>query len=328
MATLVDGFGRVATNLRISVTDRCNMRCRYCMPAKGLDWLPKDELLSFEEIARLTRIFVSLGVDKVRLTGGEPLVRPGLAQLVGMLSNVPELKDLGLTTNGYYLEQQVSDLVNAGLQRVNVSLDSLKPEVFREIVRRDFFERVIAGLHAAKQTSLRPIKVNVVMLRGINDSEIEAFGHFARTEGFVVRFIEFMPIGKDDGWTPDSVVPTSEIKARLETIAALRPLEADHQYPAERYAFADGLGEIGFISSVTEPFCESCNRIRITSDGKLRTCLFALDETDLRTPLRRGVSDEELAAIIKDAVSRKWAGHLINQPDFVRPDRTMSSIGG
>lgn len=304
------------------------MRCRYCMPMEGLEWLPKDELLSYEEIERLTRVFVWLGVDKVRLTGGEPLLRRNLPELVRKLSGIAGLKDIGLTTNGYLLDEYAGKLEDAGLHRLNVSLDSLRPEVFKEIVRRDFFDRVIAGLHAAQKTSLRPIKVNVVLLREINDGEVRAFGRFAREEGFVLRFIEFMPIGKDDGWAPESVVPTSEVKAELETIAPLRALENDHQYPAERYAFADGKGEVGFISSVTEPFCGSCNRIRITSDGKLRTCLFALDETDLRTPLRAGASDEELAEIIRQAVSSKWAGHMINQPGFVRPDRTMSSIGG
>jgi GTP 3',8-cyclase len=327
---LVDSFGRVVNNLRISVTDRCNFRCRYCMPEEGMQWLPKEELLTFEELARVARIFAGLGVTKVRLTGGEPLMRKDLHTLVSYLTAIKDIRDLALTTNGFFLREQIADLVQAGLKRINVSLDSLDPVKFNVMTRRNYYHRVLDGLEAAEQAGLNPIKVNVVLMRGINDNEIPAFARLARSKPYVIRFIEFMPIGADDGWRPERVVPASEVIRTIErsTGRSLRPVEVHGAQPADRYRFDDESGEIGFISSVSEPFCEHCNRVRITSDGKLRTCLFSLDETDLRGLVRTGAIDEDIVATIRQAVSKKERGHHINQKDFVRPARTMSQIGG
>ena len=329
---LTDTFGRTIINLRISVTDRCNFRCAYCMPEEGMIWLDRRELLTFEEIARLAAIFARLGVTKIRLTGGEPLMRKELPKLVRLISQIPGLGDIALTTNGYFLAEQAADLAAAGLTRLNVSMDSLDPKIFAQMVRRDYFDRVMTGLEAAARLPIGPIKINAVLIRGVNDGEIGAFAELARTRPFVVRFIEFMPIGAGDGWTSEKVVPTREI---LERIAAhypdgprLLPVERHVGHPADRYRFEDGRGEIGFISSVSEPFCSSCNRVRITSDGKLRTCLFSLVETDLRKLLREGADDETIAGAIVAAVRNKEEGHLINRPGFVRPERTMSRIGG
>ncbi|MEW6512120.1 MAG: GTP 3',8-cyclase MoaA [Bacteroidota bacterium] len=329
MTRLVDAFGRAADNLRISVTDRCNYRCRYCMPEEGMQWLRKDLLLSFEEIVRLVRIFSALGVKKIRLTGGEPLMRKDLPTLVRMIRSVRGIADIALTTNGFFLRDQARALAGAGLNRLNVSLDSLDAETFSSIVRREHFDRTWEGIEEALQVGLSPIKLNAVLIRGVNDHEITAFAGLARTRPIIVRFIEFMPIGRDDGWSIDKVVPTREVLERIDAMAPLVPV-ANEGLPgaAERYRFADGAGEIGMISSVTEPFCTSCNRVRITSDGKFRTCLFSLTETDLRRLLRNGTPDEQIADVIVDAVSRKEEGHLINRPGFVRPERTMSSIGG
>ncbi|MEX1138536.1 MAG: GTP 3',8-cyclase MoaA [Bacteroidota bacterium] len=330
MSPLLDSFGRVVNNLRISVTDRCNFRCRYCMPEEGMQWLQKDELLSYEELARVTKIFSELGVTKVRLTGGEPLMRKDLHLLVGYIAGLKGLKDIALTTNGFFLAEQAAALAKAGLQRINVSLDSMDPVKFGVMTRRDYFHKVWEGLEEVQRLGLGPIKVNAVLIRGINDGEIPAFADLARSKPFIVRFIEFMPIGADDGWTPERVVSTREIIERVEhhTGVRLMPVESPGSQPADRFRFEDGRGEIGFISSVSEPFCGNCNRVRITSDGKLRTCLFSLGETDLRELLRGGASDDEIKASIHDAVLKKEAGHLINQPGFVRPERTMSQIGG
>jgi cyclic pyranopterin phosphate synthase len=327
--TLRDSFGRLVDNLRISVTDRCNFRCRYCMPEEGMLWLAKNELLTFEEIARLAGVFAGLGVTKIRLTGGEPLMRKDLHVLVRMLHGVPGIADLALTTNGFFLSEQAPDLVAAGLRRINVSLDSLDRDQFAAVVRRDYLHRVLDGLAAAERHGMRPIKVNVVLIRGVNDGEIERFAELARTKGYVIRFIEFMPIGAGDGWSVDQVVRTSEVIERMNAAGPkLVPAPTRAQDPADRYVFEDGVGEIGFISSVSEPFCSSCNRVRITSEGKLRTCLFSLWETDLRGMLRGGASDAEIGAAIRAAVLAKEAGHHINTPEFVRPARTMSQIGG
>lgn len=328
--SLVDGFGRVVSNLRISVTDRCNFRCRYCMPEEGMPWLNKDEVLSYEEMARLAKVFCTLGVTKIRLTGGEPLMRKDLSTLVGYLSRLPGLEDLALTTNGYFLADQAGELARAGLKRINVSLDSLDPLRFTLVTRRDHFHRVWEGIEEAERQGMRPIKLNAVLIRGVNDDEIPRFADLARSRPFIIRFIEFMPIGADDGWTPDRVVSSAEIIRRIEdhTGTRLVPVERHGLQPADRFRFEDGAGEIGFISSVSEPFCDHCNRVRITADGKLRTCLFSLGETDLRGLLRSGADDEEIAASIRGAVKQKEAGHRINQPGFVRPERTMSQIGG
>ena len=327
--TLQDSFGRTINNLRVSVTDRCNFRCVYCMPEEGMVWLDKGELLSFEEITRLVRIFAGLGVTKVRLTGGEPLMRKDLHLLVGQIRSLTGIRDLALTTNGFFLADQAADLVRAGLGRINVSMDSLDPKNFAALTRRDYLQKVLDGLAEVERLGLRPIKVNAVLVRGINDGEIEEFARLARTRPFAIRFIEFMPLGADDGWSADKVVPAREVIERINALGPkLIPAERHTSQPADRYVFEDGVGEIGFISSVSEPFCSSCNRVRITSDGRLRTCLFSLGETDLKSALRGGASDEDIASIIRSSIWVKEAGHHINEPDFVRPDRTMSRIGG
>jgi cyclic pyranopterin phosphate synthase len=327
---LRDSFGRVVNNLRISVTDRCNFRCRYCMPEEGMVWMERSELLTYEEIERLARIFASLGVTKLRLTGGEPLMRKNLHRLVERLAGVPGISDLALTTNGFFLADQASPLFEAGLRRINVSLDALDPTLFHQMTRRDYYDRVWQGIEAVDRLGLRPIKINTVLIRDVNDGEVEKFAQLVRTRPFVVRFIEFMPIGSDDGWGIERVVPAREVIERIERAVGrkLRPVEYHGSQPADRYVFDDGVGEVGFISSVSEPFCEHCNRIRITSDGKLRTCLFSLAETDLRALVRSEVSDDEIRQVVVDAVWNKEAGHLINRPEFVRPSRTMSQIGG
>jgi GTP 3',8-cyclase len=326
---LTDSFGRVVGSIRVSVTDRCNFRCRYCMPEEGMAWMGKGEILSFEEISRIVRILAEFGVSRVRLTGGEPLMRKGLPELVSRLTGVPGLGEIALTTNGYFLAEQAAALAHAGLRRINVSLDSLDAATFGKIARRDYLDRVLAGIEAAFRHGLGPVKLNVVLIRGVNDGEVAAFAEMARTGRYIVRFIEFMPIGSGDGWTNEHVVTTDEV---LGTLAALGyqivPIGGNGPRPADRYAFADGGGELGFISSVSRPFCDSCDRIRLTSDGKVRTCLFSLGETDLKGPMRAGATDGELAAVIEGAVAAKEAGHLINRPGFVRPERTMSSIGG
>ena len=327
---LKDTFGRTINNLRISVTDRCNFRCRYCMPEQGMQWMERSELLTFEELTRLTRIFAGLGVKHIRLTGGEPLMRKDLPTLVKLISGVQGVEDIALTTNGYFLADQAEELVRAGLKRINVSLDSLDPVKFTEMTRRDNFHRVWEGIEAADRAGIHPIKINAVLVRGINESEIPRFAELARTRSFVIRFIEFMPIGSDDGWSPDKVVPGSEIIAAMEAAVGkrLKPIELRGAQPADRFGFEDGIGEIGLIDSVSEPFCSNCNRVRITSDGKLRTCLFSLKETDLRALLRGGADDQGIRNAIVDAVWKKEEGHLINRPGFVRPTRSMSQIGG
>lgn len=326
---LSDKYGRTVTSLRISVTDRCNFRCRYCMPEAGMMWLDKGAILSYEEIHRLVRIFAQLGVSKIRLTGGEPLMRKELHLLVEKINRVKGIQDIALTTNGYFLSEQALNLAKAGLSRINVSLDSLDPNTFSQMVRRDYFQKVWEGLGVVENLPIRPIKVNVVLIRGINDNEVESFARLARTKPFIIRFIEFMPIGADDGWMIEKVVLTHEIVERINAMGPrLLPVEYHGAQPADRYKFEDGLGEIGFISSVSEPFCSHCNRVRITSDGKLRTCLFSLRETDLKSLLRNGATDESVKNVIVKAVSNKEEGHLINRSGFVRPERTMSQIGG
>lgn len=329
-SSLRDSFGRVINNLRISITDRCNFRCRYCMPEEGMVWLNKSELLAYEEIERLVRVFAQLGITKIRLTGGEPLMRKDVHLLVAKLSAISQIHDLALTTNGYFLAEQATLLYKAGLRRVNISLDSLDAARFERMTRRNHYERVWKGIEAVEVLGIRPIKLNAVLIRGVNDDEVVHFARLARTRPFIVRFIEFMPIGMDDGWSPEKVVPTHEIIERIERGIGIKliPVEYHGDQPADRYQFEDGVGEIGLISSVSEPFCEHCNRIRITSDGKLRTCLFSLQETDLRALLRSGATDEDITRLILDAVWNKEAGHQINRPEFVRPSRTMSQIGG
>src|SRR5918992_631041 len=329
MEPLVDGWGREIKSLRISVTDKCNFRCRYCMPAEGLDWLPRDEILDYEEIARLVRIMAPMGVEEVRLTGGEPLARRNLPALVGMLADVPGVNDLSLTTNGVLLDRYAGPLVEAGLRRLNVSLDSLSHVRFAEITRRDALDRVLTGLEAAERhAELRPIKVNCVAIRGFTEEEVPALAELARRKPYVVRFIEFMPLDAEERWGADQVLSGAEIRAIVEERWPLEELPAKPSSTARRFRFADGAGEIGFVNPVSEPFCSSCDRIRLTADGQLRTCLFSRREWDLKTPLREGVTDEELASLIRWAVRHKELKHKINDAGFVRASRSMSQIGG
>jgi cyclic pyranopterin phosphate synthase len=325
---LVDGFGRVARDLRVSAIDRCNFRCRYCMPAEGLPWLSRDETLSAEEIERLVRVFVGLGIRAVKVTGGEPTVRPDLVDIIRRIRDIRNDLDLSLTTNGFLLDRLAAPLREAGLDRLTVSCDSLLAHRFAEMTRRDALERVMAGLHAAVDAGFATIKVNCVVIRGSNDGEVVGFARLARRTGYEVRFIEYMPLDADAAWDPSSVVASREVFKRISRVFPLRPL-GDEAQPATMFRFADGApGAIGFISSVTEPFCESCDRLRLTADGRLLACLFALDDTDLRGPLRAGATDEDLMERIRRGVRGKWAGHRINEPDFVRPSRSMSMIGG
>jgi cyclic pyranopterin phosphate synthase len=326
---LQDSWGREIRSLRISVTDKCNFRCRYCMPAEGLDWLERDELLSFEEIERLVRVLASMGVDEIRLTGGEPLVRRDLPALVGLLARTPGVRDLSLTTNGVLLDRFAGPLVEAGLRRLNVSLDSLSHVRFAEITRRDALDRVLAGLEEAERyPQLRPIKVNCVAIRGFTEQEVPALAELARRKPYVVRFIEFMPLDADQAWKGDDVLSGGEIRALIEEHWPLEEIPAKPSSTAKRYRFADGAGEIGFVNPVSEPFCSSCDRIRLTADGQLRTCLFSRREWDLKAPLRNGSSDEQVAELVRYAVAHKELKHKINDAGFVRASRSMSQIGG
>jgi cyclic pyranopterin phosphate synthase len=326
---LVDGHGRDIGDVRISVTDRCNFRCQYCMPAEGLPWLDRAELLSYEEIARLVGLLASMGVHDVRLTGGEPLARRELWRLVELLSADANVHDLSLTTNGYLLERQVEQLVRAGLRRVNVSLDALAPDRFFQLTRRDSLQQVLSSLAAAERyEELRPIKVNVVALKDFTEDEVVRFAEFARKHPYEVRFIEFMPLDADRTWSRDRVLPNAEVRRLIHAAYPLEGLGRERHGTSRRWRFADGQGEIGFISPVSEPFCGDCNRIRLTAEGKLRTCLFSMTETDLRAPLRAGASDGELEAIVREAVWAKELKHHINDAGFVQPVRTMSQIGG
>jgi GTP 3',8-cyclase len=326
---LVDSWGREIRSVRVSVTDKCNFRCRYCMPAEGLEWLPRDEVLSYEEIARLVRVLSEMGVDEVRLTGGEPLVRRDLPVLVSFLAGIPGVRDLSLTTNGVLLDRLAGPLVEAGLRRLNVSLDSLSHVRFAEITRRDALDRVLAGLEEAERhPELRPIKVNCVAIRGFTEEEVPALAELARRKPYVVRFIEFMPLDADQAWREDEVLTGGEIRALIEERWPLVEIPAKQSSTARRFRFADGAGEIGFVNPVSEPFCSSCDRIRLTADGQLRTCLFSRREWDLKAPLREGASDDELGALIRFAVRHKELKHKINDPGFVRASRSMSQIGG
>jgi len=326
---LVDSWGREIRSLRVSVTDKCNFRCRYCMPAEGLEWLGRDEILSYEEITRLVRVLAAMGVDEVRLTGGEPLVRRDLPVLVSFLSATPGVRDLSLTTNGVLLDRLAGPLVEAGLTRINVSLDSLSHVRFAEITRRDALDRVLAGLaEAERYPELQPIKVNCVAIRGFTEEEVPALAELARRKPYVVRFIEFMPLDADEAWREDEVLTGAEIRALIEERWLLEEIPAKASSTARRFRFADGKGEIGFVNPVSEPFCSSCDRIRLTADGQLRTCLFSRKEWDLKTPMRDGASDDELAALLRFAVRHKELKHRINEPGFVRASRSMSQIGG
>jgi cyclic pyranopterin phosphate synthase len=326
---LHDGHGRAIGDLRVSVTDRCNFRCQYCMPAEGLPWLDRDEVLRFEEIVRIVGVLSEMGVRDVRLTGGEPLVRRDFPQLAAMLAALPELEDLSVTTNGFLLERDARALVQAGVNRFNVSIDSLQQDRFYELTRRDALPQVLRGLRVLGSfPAAHPIKINAVAIREFTEEEVLPFAEFARSEPYEVRFIEFMPLDADHAWTPEQVLTGEEIRAAID---AVYPLELEPREPsatARVYRFADGRGRIGFINPVSEPFCGDCNRIRLTADGRLRTCLFSLNETDLRGPLRDGASDDELERIVRDAVWRKELKHHVGEAGFIQPARSMSAIGG
>ena len=324
---LVDGFGRVHRDLRISVTDRCNFRCTYCMPAEGLDWMAREDLLTYEELTRVARVCVErFGFNGIRLTGGEPTVRANLPVLIEQLSSLGV--DLSLTTNGTTLTNLAPALVSAGLERINISLDSLKRERFEQITRRDELDKVLEGIDAAVSAGLAPVKINCVVMRGVNDDEIVDFARFGRERGVTVRFIEFMPLDAQGEWTNEQVVTKAEIVAAIGDVFPLEPVAERESDPAARWRYVDGGGEFGVIPSVTEAFCESCDRVRLTADGMLRHCLFATRELDLRTLLRNEATDDDLAAAITAEVGAKWAGHQINQVHFIRPARSMSQIGG
>jgi len=330
MEPLRDSWGREIKSVRVSVTDKCNFRCTYCMPAEGLEWLGRAEILSFEEIARLVAVLARLGVDEVRLTGGEPLVRRDLPLLVEMLAHTDGVRDLSLTTNGVLLDRLAGPLVKAGLQRLNVSLDSLNHVRFAEITRRDALDAVLRGLEEAERyPELRPIKVNCVAVKGFTENEVPALAELARRKPYVVRFIEFMPLDADEAWREDDVLTGAEIRSIVEAEhGPLVEVPAKASSTARRFRFADGLGELGFVNPVSEPFCSSCDRIRVTADGQLRTCLFSRREWDLKTPLREGASDQELVDLLRFAVRHKELKHKINDPGFVRASRSMSQIGG
>jgi len=333
-APLIDPFGRQVKDLRISITDRCNFRCTYCMPEEGMQWLERDALLTYEEQARIARVCVErFGFEAVRITGGEPTVRAHLPRLISMLA--PLGVDLALTTNGTRLPEMAHDLAAAGLRRINVSLDSLRRQTFLELTRRDELERVIMGIDAALDAGLEPVKVNCVVIRGVNDDEVVDLAAFGRDRGVGMRFIEFMPLDAAGEWSADQVVPAREILDRVDAVFPLEPAapdENEHVQPAALHRYRDGRGDVGVIPSVTEPFCDDCDRVRITAEGKFRTCLFALDEFDLRGIVRSGGPDAEvddaISAEIERAVGTKWAGHRIGQVNFVRPSRSMSQIGG
>ncbi|MEX2291959.1 MAG: GTP 3',8-cyclase MoaA [Mycobacteriales bacterium] len=325
-APLVDGFGRVHTDLRLSLTDRCNLRCTYCMPAQGLDWLAKPELLTDDELVRLVGVLAGMGVRTVRLTGGEPLLRPGLPGLIARLASLGVA--LSLTTNGLGLARQAQALRDAGLRRVNISLDSLRPERFAELTRRDRLPDVLAGLAAAKAAGLEPVKVNAVLMRGVNDDEAADLLEWALGQGYALRFIEQMPLDPQHGWDRATMLDAEEILARLGERWSLTPVEHRGSAPAEEFLIDGGPATVGVVGSVTRPFCSACDRLRLTADGQVRNCLFAREESDLRTALRDGAGNDELAERLRAAVAGKKQGHGIGEPGFVQPDRPMSAIGG
>lgn len=323
---LIDPFGRTVRDLRISVTDRCNFRCQYCMPEEGMKWLPRSEILTFEEIERFARICVErFDFGGVRLTGGEPTIRAHLPHLVERLAMLGI--DVALTTNGATLRRHARDLANAGLSRINISLDSLRRDRFLELTRRDELDKVLDGIESAVDAGLSPVKLNAVMMRGVNDDEVVDFARFGREHDVTVRFIEWMPLDAQGAWSNDVVVSAEEIVAAVGSEFEIEPVTRGSE-PAERFRYLDGRGEFGVIASVTKPFCGNCDRVRITAEGQFRTCLFAVDEFDMRSLLRGDRSDDEIADAIRDAVGTKWAGHAIGQVNFIRPARSMSQIGG
>ena len=326
---LIDRFGRVHNNLRISVTDRCNIRCVYCMP-ESVEFLPRTSLLSYEEIARFVRAATTVGIDKIRLTGGEPLVRRDIPGLVARIASIPGIKDVGLTTNGILLAPLAGELWDAGLRRINISLDTMDPARFVELTRRTGFEQVIEGILAAKEAGFDPVKINAVAIKGVTEADVVPLARFCREHELELRFIEYMPLDAGNLWEREKVLYAAEILEMLtDGIGPLVPAGGqDARSPALDYDYADGRGRVGMIASVSRPFCSSCNRVRLTADGKIRNCLFALDETDVRGLLRDGSSDEILAHALKASVAEKWEGHEINTSRFIKPERLMHSIGG
>jgi cyclic pyranopterin phosphate synthase len=326
--TLHDKFGRQITDLRISVTDRCNFRCVYCRSADPENYRDHHEILSWPELDRLAGVFVNLGIRKIRVTGGEPLVRDGVEDYIARLHSL-DVEDLSMTTNGHLLADRCERLIQAGLRRINISLDSLDQSRFENITRTKSFEAVLRGIDAVQNSRLAPAKINAVLVRGINDDEVEAFAAFARERALIMRFIEFMPLDADRHWSRAQVVPAAEIHRRIHARWPLEQIPHEASETARKYRFADGTpGEIGLIAPVTQPFCGHCSRIRLTADGKLRTCLFSKDDHDLRSLLREGANDADLATYIGSVVHEKEEGHRINTPDFVPPSRTMVFIGG
>ena len=331
MQPLVDSYGRRIKSMRISVTDKCNFRCTYCMPAEGLPWLKKTEILSYEEIVRVARVAVNIGIEQIRLTGGEPLVRRDVPELVRMLHQIEGLRSLSITTNGVLLKHQARALAEAGLTRINVSLDTLLREKFTQLTRRDQFDHVLEGLaELERYPAIHPIKINAVAMRGFSEEEVLDFAHLARRKAYVMRWIEFMPLDADQAWRKEDILAGGEIKAIIE--AAYGPLvpitTGDPSETARRYTFSDGIGEVGFINPVSEPFCATCDRIRLTADGQIRTCLFATEETDLRAVIRSTTDDEAIATTIRHAVWNKELKHYIGDKRFKRANRSMSMIGG
>ena len=327
---LIDTLGRIHTNLRISVTDRCNIRCFYCMPDENVRFLPRRDILTFEEIDRFVRVMARLGINKLRLTGGEPLVRAELPKLVERLAGIPGIKDIALTTNGILLEEHAQALKDAGLHRLNISLDSLSEGTFRKISRRDGLDRVLAGIHAAKRVGFHKIRLNAVAIKGITEPEVAPLAEFAREQDMEMRFIEFMPLDAENHWQHDQVLTGEEIRRIIEeAIGPLEPAErSDPSQPATDFRFTDGRGSVGFINPVTQPFCEDCNRLRLTAEGKVRNCLFSTVEWDARALLRGGGKDEEIATLVRDCVRAKKPGHGIDSANFVKPQRAMYQIGG
>ncbi len=327
---LKDSFGRAIRDLRISVTDRCNFRCFYCMPQEAMEWQPKSEILSYEEIIRLTRVLVSLGINKLRVTGGEPMLRRDLETLIERLARIEGVEDLAMTTNAHFLRGRAQALKDAGLQRITISLDSLTPDRFSLLTGRNELDRVLDGIDAAIEAGLAPIKINCVSMRGINDDQAIRFAGFAREKGVRVRFIEFMPLDNGKVWKREMVVPGEEVRQRIDAVYPLERVKSENlSETARRWRFADGApGEIGFINPVTQPFCGHCSRIRLTADGMIRTCLFSTVEHNIKRLLRGGASDDDLIQFIVRTVEKKEDRHHINDPEFVQPLRTMSCIGG
>ncbi len=323
---LIDTYGRVHRDLRISVTDRCNFRCQYCMPEEGMDWTPREELLTFEEIERLASLLVNkFGIESIRLTGGEPTVRANLSKLIEKLAKLDV--DLSLTTNGATLPLIAGDLYNAGLDRINISLDTLDRKRFESLTRRDNLKQVLHGIETAKSVGFDPVKINMVVMKGVNDDEVLDFVSYGRENGLVVRFIEFMPLDADETWEKSKVMPQNEILDLVSSKYDLEPLSRGSS-PAARWKFVDGPGEIGIIATVSEAFCDACDRIRLTADGKFRNCLFAIEEYDVRKLLRENAEDEKIIELFSHAVKQKWAGHQIGKSVFIRPSKSMSQIGG